>query len=208
MHGQLAVSHLNLAKALAAYMEANCLPAARAVAQRLDLSDTRRLLDVGAGSGCFSIAFVQSNPGLQCTLMDLEGTTDAAMTYVRAAGAEQSIRTAVVDMFREPWPQGHDAIFLSNILHDWDFDTCTMLVRKAYETLPSGGRIHVHEMLLEETHDGPPTAVAFSMLMLIGTKGQQFTATEVKDLLREGGFKDPRLTPAHGYFFVVTAEKP
>jgi hypothetical protein len=140
--------------------------------------------------------------------MDLDGMAEVAMTYVRAAGLEQSIVTAVVDMFRDPWPQGHDAIFFSNIFHDWDFDTCAMLVSKAYEALPSGGRIHVHEMLLEETHDGPPTAAAFSMLMLIATKGQQFTATEVKELLREGGFKDPRFTPAHDYFFVVTAEKP
>ena len=198
----------DLAQAIAAYMHANCLPAALVAAQRLDLANVGKLLDVGAGSGCFSIAFAQLNPRLQCTLMDLQAMCDIAMGYARAAGVHDRIDGRAVDMFRQEWPRGYDAIFFSNIFHDWDFETCASLASKAYAALPSGGRILVHEMLLEDTHDGPATATAFSFYMLLSTKGQQFTAGELAKLLTDVGFAAIRVIPSHGYYSVVAAEKP
>ena|SRR5450631_3926707 len=195
------------AKVIGAYMNANCLRASQTLAQVLDLRGTHRLLDVGAGSGCFSIEMALANPTLRCSLMDLKGMGEVAMHYVRAAGVADRIDTVVVDMFRQDWPRGYDAVFLSNIFHDWDFAACALLAKKAYEALPVGGRIYLHEMLLDDTHDAPAGVAAFSMYMLIGTKGQQFTASELRELLMKAGFVDVRLTSAHGYFFLVSAEK-
>lgn len=195
------------AQVIGAYMHANCLSAAQTLAQVLDLKGTRRLLDVGAGSGCFSIEMSLANPTLRCSLMDLKGMGEVAMHYVRAAGVADRIDTVVVDMFRQDWPRGYDAVFLSNIFHDWDFAACALLAKKAYEALPVGGRIYLHEMLLDDTHDAPAGVAAFSMYMLIGTKGQQFTGSELSELLMKAGFVDARLTSAHGYFFLVSAEK-
>jgi len=196
-----------LARSVAEYMNATALPAALTLARRLDLSGAKRLLDVGAGSGCYSIAFSQANPGLRCTLMDLAGMCDVAFDYVGRAGLSQRIDTCALDMFRQKWPTGHDAVFLSNILHDWDFETASMLVRNAFESLPAGGQILVHEMLLDDSHDGPARSAAFQFFMLLGTKGQQFTATELASLFLKAGFKDPKVTPAHGFYAVVSARK-
>ena len=196
-----------LAHKIATYMNANALAGALELAQRADVSRCRRLLDVGAGSGCFSIALAQANPTLQCTLMDLEAMCDVAMEYVRAAGLASRIDTCARDMFRQPWPSDYDAIFLSNILHDWDLETASMLIKKAYDALPAGGQILIHEMLLDDTHDGPPTAAAFSFYMLVGTKGQQFTATELSHMLGGAGFTNVGITPAHGYYALVSAQK-
>jgi acetylserotonin N-methyltransferase len=96
---------------------------------------------------------------------------------------------------------------LSNILHDWDFDTASILVQKAYGALPPGGQILIHEMLLDDSHDGPPTAAAFSFYMLVGTKGQQFTASELSSILEKVGFTEVSITPAHGYYALVSARK-
>jgi cyclopropane fatty-acyl-phospholipid synthase-like methyltransferase len=189
-------------------MHANCLAAALVAAQRVDLSATQRLLDVGAGSGCFSIAFAQANPKLHCTIMDLPSMCEIATGYTRAAGVEARVDTRAVDMFRQDWPHGYDAILFSNIFHDWDFETCKALAARAYSALPSGGRILLHEMLLDDSHDGPPTATAFSLYMLLGTKGQQFTAAELARIVTEAGFTNPRVIPCHGYFSVLSAEKP
>lgn len=196
-----------MARNIAAYMNANALPAALVLAQRADLRHCKRLLDVGAGSGCFSIALAQANPALRCTLMDLEAMCNVALEYVRAAGLADRIDTRSRDMFRQAWPSDCDAIFLSNILHDWDFDTAALLIRKAYEALPPGGRILIHEMLLDDSGDGPPTAAAFSFFMLVGTKGQQFTAPQLSALLGKAGFGQVSVTPAHGYYALVSAQK-
>jgi acetylserotonin N-methyltransferase len=186
----------DLARSVAAYMNANSLAASLVLARRIDLGRRQRLLDVGAGSGCFSIALAQANPGLHCTLMDLGAMCEVALEYVRAADLLPQIDICPRDMFRQPWPTDHDAIFLSNILHDWDFQTATLLLQKAYEALPSGGQILIHEMLLDDSRDGPPTAAAFSFYMLVGTKGQQFTAPELAAMLGKVGFKNVNVTPS------------
>jgi hypothetical protein len=196
-----------LARAIALYMNTYALPSAAVAARVLDLRNTSRLMDVGAGSGCFSIAFATENPALHCTLMDLAPMCDEAATFVNSAGLGGRIHYAAVDMFREKWPTGHDAIFFSNIFHDWDFATCRLLAKKAYEVLPQGGRIHIHEMLLDDTRNGPKMATAFSVLMLLGTKGQQFAASELVAILTAVGFKGCRITPGHGHHAIVTAEK-
>jgi predicted O-methyltransferase YrrM len=196
-----------LARHVAEYMNATALPAALTLARTLDLSGSRRLLDVGAGSGCYSIALARENRELRCTLMDLKGMCDVAMEYVSKAGLSDQVDACPLDMFRQTWPAGYDAVFLSNILHDWDFETASMLVQKAYDALAPGGQILIHEMLLDESHDGPARAAAFSFFMLLGTKGQQYTATELVGLFRKAGFRDPRVMPAHGYYALVSARK-
>ncbi len=49
-----------------------------------------------------------------------------------------------------------------------------------WQALPPGGRIYLHEMLLDDTGDGPRTTAAFSALMLANTRGRQFTFGQLK----------------------------
>jgi O-methyltransferase domain/Dimerisation domain len=194
---------------IAEYMHVLAWPGAMVAARSFEMGASRRLLDVGAGSGAFSIAFAEANPHLHCTLMDLKTMCEVAMTqYVSHSHASARIDTASVDMFRQPWPGGYDTIFFSNVFHDWDFETCRMLSAKAFEVLPKGGRIVLHEMLLADTRDGPPLAALFSVYMLAGTKGQQFTAPDLSAILGAAGFIEFQVTPAHGAYALVSARKP
>ena len=131
-----------------------------------------------------------------------------AQKYIRDAGMEDRVDTLAVDMFREPWPRGYDALFFSNVFHDWDFETCAWLAQQTYDALPGGGRILLHEMLLDDDGDGPVTAASFSMLMLLGTQGQQFTLPELKGLLEHAGFTGIDARHTYGYYSLVTATKP
>jgi acetylserotonin N-methyltransferase len=110
-------------------------------------------------------------------------------------------------MFRQPWPTGYDALFFSNVWHDWNVRTCQWLAARAFDALPSGGRILLHEMLLDDDGNGPVTAAAFSMLMLLATQGQQFTAGELKAILDAAGFARVDVTHTHPYYSLVTGYK-
>jgi 3-hydroxy-5-methyl-1-naphthoate 3-O-methyltransferase len=112
-------------------------------------------------------------------------------------------------MFTHDWPQGHDAHFFSNIFHDWSDETCCLLARKSFAALPSGGTIMLHEMLMDDDGCGPLTTAAFSVLMLLGTKGRQYTLPELKSFLEDAGFVGVEAaTTGGGYYSLVTATKP
>jgi acetylserotonin N-methyltransferase len=196
-----------LARMVCAFMHSHSLPAALGLAGSERFANARRLLDVGGGSGCFSIALAQRWPQLACAVMELPVVCELAQGYIEAAGVQDRVATAAVDMFRQPWPRGCDAVFMSNIFHDWDEPTCAQLAGLAYEALEPGGRIHLHEMLIADDGSGPLAAAGFSVLMLVGTKGRQYGAGELAGLLEGAGFKDVEIDPAYGHFSLVTGHK-
>lgn len=199
---------LQRAREVAARMHAHSLPAAVGAARLYDFSGISRVVDVGGGSGCFMVAAAQAHPHLRCTVLELPTMCEVAKGYIESGGVADRVDTCAVDMFREPWPSGYDALFFSNVWHDWNMRTCEWLAARAFEALPAGGRILLHEMLLDDDGNGPVTAAAFSMLMLLATQGQQFTAGELKAILEAAGFAGIDVTPTHPYYSVVTGYKP
>lgn len=63
-------------------------------------------------------------------------------------------------------------------------------------------------MLLNDNMDGPLTPACFSLLMLTRTKGQQFSAKQLKELLGSVGFTNFKVTNTYGYYSVFSAQKP
>jgi acetylserotonin N-methyltransferase len=196
------------AREVAARMHAHSLPAAVGVARHYDFRGVTRLLDVGGGSGCFMVAAAQAHPHLRCTVLELPAMCEVASGYIDAGGVADRVDTCAVDMFRQPWPRGYDALFFSNIWHDWNLRTCRWLAARAFEALPPGGRVLLHEMLLADDGAGPVTAASFSMLMLLATQGQQFTLSELSDMLEGAGFARIEVLATHSYYSVVSAMKP
>ena len=141
-----AAGHVEIeqARVIAAFMHSHSIAAALGMARNVDFSGVRRLLDVGGGSGCFCIALAQRIPQLRCTIMELPAMCEVAKEYVSAAGLADRIETGAVDMFRQQWPRDHDAMFFSNILHDWDFATCARLLAKAHAALAPGPDVTMH----------------------------------------------------------------
>jgi O-methyltransferase domain len=193
---------------IAAFMHTHSLPASIGVARGGDFGAVKRLLDVGGGSGVFSVALAQHWPDLRATVMDLGVMCAAARSYIADGGCSERVDTVAVDMFREPWPTGYDALFFSNVFHDWDDRVCAELSARAFEVLPRGGRIYLHEMLMSDNGDGPTTTASFSLLMLLGTRGRQYTLAELRGFLEGAGFRDVTSRPTCSYYSLVSARKP
>jgi 3-hydroxy-5-methyl-1-naphthoate 3-O-methyltransferase len=183
-------------------------PAAVALARNADFTATRRLLDVAGGSGGFSIALAQRYPHLHCTVAELPVVCQITQRYIDRYGVGDRVDTLALNMFFEAWPSGYDAVLLSCALHDWDLSHRSELMRRAFDALPVGGKIHIHEMLLSDTADGPLAAALYSLSMRIGTLGKQFTVPELRGALEAVGFTDVAVENTTLYFSLVSARKP
>jgi 3-hydroxy-5-methyl-1-naphthoate 3-O-methyltransferase len=220
--GDTASGHLSMAKEwergelpqdmanfIAAFMHSHSVASSKAVMRLAEFSGVGSLLDVGGGSGVFSIEAAKAQPGLAATILEIDTMCVAAQGYVDRAGMGDRVTTHACNMFEADWPQGHDAHFFSNIFHDWSEATNLLLAQKSFAALPSGGRIMLHEILLNDDHTGPLIAAAFSMLMLLGTKGRQYSLPELRAILEAAGFVDVAAQrTGGGYYSLVTASKP
>lgn len=189
-------------------MHSHSFAMAMALATRLEMSGVQRLLDVGGGSGCFCIAFATRHPQLRFTVMDLPIVCEFAQEYITSHGLEGQIDTCGADMFKSAWPKGYDAVFFNDVFHDWEDARCLDLARHSFETLPRGGRILVHEMVLADAKDGPLPAASYSMAMIFSTDGKQRTAAENAALLEKAGFVNVSVTPSAGHYSLISGEKP
>lgn len=197
------------ARRIAAFMHSHSIAPARGAAAQPVFGEVASLMDVGCGSGVYGIEIAKANPRLQVTLMDLAAMCDAAQAYVDAAGMGERVKSAPVNMFTEDWPTGMEAHFFSNVFHDWSEETNRLIARKSFEALPSGGRIFLNEILMDDDGTGPWPAAAFSLLMLVGTLGKQYSLPEFRSILESAGFTDVgAVSTGGGYFSLVSARKP
>lgn len=198
-----------VAAGIAAFMQAHSQAPALGAARMPIFREVTCLMDVGCGSGVYGIEIARANPALKVVLMDLKEVAAEAAKYVEAAGVGQQVSTTGVNMFTEEWPQGPDAHFFSNVFHDWSEETNRKLAKSSFDALPSGGRIFLNEILMDDDYTGPYPAAAFSLLMLIGTLGKQYSLAEFRGILESAGFVDVQAQrTGGGYYSLVSARKP
>ena len=197
------------AAGIAAFMQAHSQAPALGAAAQSVFGELECLMDVGCGSGVYGIEIARAHPGLEVVLMDLAAMADEAGKYVERAGMGERVSTAGVNMFEEQWPSGPDGHFFANVFHDWSDETCRILAQRSFDALPSGGRIFLHEILMDDEYTGPFPAAAFSLLMLVGTLGKQYSLAEFREILGSAGFTDVgAMRTGGGYYSLVSARKP
>jgi O-methyltransferase domain len=86
---------------------------------------------------------------------------------------------------------------ITNFLHHFDPPTCTSFMRKVYASLKPGGRAAIAEFVPNPDRVEPPTAAAFSLMMLATTPaGDAYTFAELESISKSAGFARVDLAPA------------
>jgi hypothetical protein len=171
-----------------------------------DLSRHSLLLDIGGGSGAHSIGATLKWKHLKAIVFDIPAVCEVAAEYANEYRLNDRIVTHRGDMWTDPFPAA-DVHFYSQIYHDWSPEKCRELTAKSFASLPPGGRIIVHEMLFNPAKTGPLGVAAKNMIMVALTQGQQFSANELREMLREAGFRSIQVKPTFGYWSIATGVK-
>ena len=188
-------------------MHGHSMAPAHAWPDVVDLGNYRTMLDIGGGSGAHTIGAVQRWPDLRGLVFDMAPVCEVAEEYIAKYKLKNRIATHVGDMWSDDFPQS-DIHFYSNIFHDWLPSKGQMLAAKSFESLESGGRIVIHEMLYNDEKTGPFTVASFSVAMLLWSEGQQYSGHELSSMLSDTGFVDVEVIPTFGYWSIVTGRKP
>jgi hypothetical protein len=195
------------AEAFTAAMDCRGRVLAPALAATVDCSKARRLLDVGGGSGVYSIALVERFPSLAGTLLEPAPVDSIARRTILSAGLSARVAVVDADMFAASWPVDHDMHLFSNVLHDWDEPECRSLLARSAAAISPDGRMLIHDMLLDDDKAGPPWAAEYSVLLATITQGRLYSAAEIGGWLAEVGFEIVARAPTALGRSVLTAAR-
>jgi len=190
-------------------MHAIGLGLARSVVARLDLSGHRNMIDVGGGSGVYTIAALRLAPQLRATIFDRPLVTEIARRKLAEAGMADRVALVNGDFYVDALPEGHDLALLSAIIHQNDPEQNVTLYRKVFDALLPGGTIAVRDFVMSEDHTAPVDGAVFAINMLVNTPGgSTYSFEEIREDLEAAGFVDAKLLHRGEMDSLVTARRP
>jgi len=174
------------------------------VATHVDTTGLTRAVDIGGAEGTLIAALLAKNPSLQGILFDLphvKATAEAKMAAQHLLGR----CTVVSGDFFQSVPSA-DLYILKQILHDWNDEQATTILRNCAASMTPHGRVAIVEMVIPD--DGAPTAAQLmDVNMLAILPGRERTQAEYSALLADGGLRFERLVPTHSPFQILLGTK-
>jgi 2-polyprenyl-3-methyl-5-hydroxy-6-metoxy-1,4-benzoquinol methylase len=164
------------------------------IVEYLDFGGGLRLLDLGGGPGTYAILFAKRWSDLRVTVFDLPEVVRIAAENSRAAGVDGQVSIEAGNYHEEEVGAQYDVVFISDVLHQEDPETCRMILQKAHRALKPGGRLVVQGMFLNEDRTSPRWPLMHSLvLLLVYGGGKAYTVNETLGLMEEAGFTNGRL---------------
>lgn len=158
---------------------------------RIDLENVDKILDIGGGSGCYSMEFINRKNSIKATVYDLPNVTPISKKIIKKEGYTNNISIYEGDYTTDNLPKGFDLIFLSAVIHSNSYETNKNLVEKCYNSLNPNGKIIIQDWIMNESKTEPLQGAVFSINMLVGVKeGDCFSENEVTEWLKNAGCKN------------------
>jgi (2Fe-2S) ferredoxin/SAM-dependent methyltransferase len=174
-----------------AAMQRNAKDRAPQVLKAVGTTGVRRILDLGGGSGIYSITFSKASPEIHCEIVDLPEVVPLTAGYIERAGVSSQVTIRAGDMLENDLGSGFDLVLLNAICHMFSPEQNQRLFRRACQALAPGGRLVVQDFLLNRDKTGPLNAALFSLNMLVGTdSGACYSDSEYTSWMITSGFKE------------------
>ena len=182
---------------------------AKAVAQHYDFSGVTTIVDVGGGQGVLLEELLRANPHLRGVLVDRPHAIDGARALLDQAGVADRCELMPGDFF-ESQPAGADAYLLKNIIHDWDDERASRILRNCHDAMPAGGRLLLVEHVLPARLDASASHRAIvhaDLTMMLGPGGKERNEREFRELLQRSGFVLAGIKPVGLGYSILEASK-
>lgn len=158
--------------------------------------EAHKVLDIAAGHGIYGISVARENPDAQVYAADWKNVLEVAKANAQAMGVADRYHLIPGSAFETDFGSGYDVVLIPNFLHHFDVPTCTRLLKKVKAALKPGGRAAILEFIPNADRVTPPTAAAFSMIMLVNTPGgDAYTFAEIESMAKDAGFPRVEMSP-------------
>ena len=148
-----------------------------------------KLIDVGGGPGSYSAEILKIDKLAQAVLIDRQASLNVAKEIFKNSKVIKRFSFVAGDLFKVPFGNNVDTALYSNILHIYNKQQNTIILKKINKSMNPGGRLILVDYFLKKNLIEPFRAALFSLTMLLFTAtGKTYTFEETENLLKKNGF--------------------
>ncbi|WP_216216099.1 methyltransferase [Amycolatopsis aidingensis] len=167
----------------------NAAPAA-ALAANTDLGGRRRLLDIGGGTGSWSLAVVREHPQITATVFELPQVAGIARQRIAEQGMSGRIEVVPGDVLTGDLPTGHDCCLLANVVHCFSPEDNRRLLARVRGAVSQGARLLIPDHWTDPTHTEPVTAALMAGEYAVNIEdGDVYSVAEAREWLAGTGWR-------------------
>ena len=164
-----------------------------AIAKQFPWKQYKSAVDVGTAQGDLIVQVALANPHISGVGFDLSEVGPIFEDYVAANGLSGRVEFRPGSFFDSSLPKA-DVVMMGHILHDWNLEEKKMLIRKAYEAIPTGGALIVYESIIDDDRSENAFGLLMSLNMLIETPGGfDYSGADCMGWMKEAGFRETRV---------------
>ena len=186
-------------------------PSAKVAAEVLGIGKTWKnldVLDVGAGSGVWGIAFSQLDAGTKVVALDWPGILEITRTFVERFGLNDRFSYLPGDMHKIDFGgEKYDIVILGAVCHGLSEETNRSLFSRVHLSLKRGGRLLISSFIPDDERRSAVMPLLYAAVMLTATEGNTYTVKEYREWLQGAGFSSIETIDIPGPSPLVIANK-
>ena len=161
------------------------------------------IIDIGGGHGQLLARMLQAAPSAKGVLLEREALLAEAKNQLRAAGVLERCRVEAGSFF-ETAPSEGDLYVLRRVVHDFDDEAATELLRNVRRHMPSGARLLLLESVVPHGNT-PHLAKTLDLDMMLFVGGRERTEQQFATLLEGAGLRLTRVIPTISTIALIEA---
>lgn len=180
---------------------------AEALNNQLNLTGRQKLLDIGGGSGSYSIALCKRHPGLTALVVDLPDVIPITRKIIVENEIDDRIGVLASDWSQVSFKKEFDVVLLSDVLYNSEEES-RKLIALSKDSIEDGGMIAIRGYFLDDTDTRLFPALFDINLMMHNPENRNPSIEEVVNWLEAEGFIDIQSEPITEMSYLITAIKP
>lgn len=182
----------------------------RRFSRLVDLAGRRKIMDLGGGSGAYSIIAVQRHPGLTAVVFDLPPVVEVTKEFIAKHGVADAVSTQGGDFTKDDLPADCDVAIMASNLPQYNREIIESVVAKAFRALQPGGEMHLIGEMLGDDRAGPMDAAIWGLYeVFANSTGMAHTRAECAAYFEHAGFVDVAVNDfVPGILVRVSGSKP
>jgi SAM-dependent methyltransferase len=163
-------------------------PATR-LPEAFDFGSHKRLLDIGGGTGSWSIAIAQRHQNITAAILELPTAVELARSRVTAAELRHRITVITGDAMAGELPAGYDVFLLTNLIHYWSGDQNQDLLQRVRRDAQPGSALLLADFWTDPGHTEPLQAALMAGEFAVHIRTGDVYSVEEDDWLNRTGWR-------------------